>query len=329
MRLSVIIPTHNRFTSLSNVLSALARQSLSRDQFEVIVVDDGSGDDVRRQLRSLRGPIEFVLLQKEQGGLASARNAGARRASGEILHFLDDDVLPDGDSLTQHLASHDQAPESVAVVGALPYPPGTPLTAFLWYLERSTHYDLYKNPRKYPGGKPPMPPMNGNSSIPRELFFQVGAYDDDFKSYGSEDLDLGHRLAGHGVRFVYNPLAIGYHDHIKSFSQFCGDMETAGESLIRLYERYPEIKTSKKIDIVEDPLSRLPWKKKGVKTIMSLGLTFPSIMALPRWLLIRVERLYFLRRLLFPFYRWVSHHHYAVGMRRGLARIRGGAEAGA
>ena len=55
---------------------------------------------------------------------------------------------------------------------------------------------------------------------------------------------------------------------------------------------------------------------------MSLGLTFPWVMALPRWLLVKVEPFYSLRHLLFPFYRWVSHHHYAVGMRRGLARIR-------
>jgi GT2 family glycosyltransferase len=164
-----------------------------------------------------------------------------------------------------------------------------------------------------------MPPMNGNSSISRELFTRIGKYDESFRQYGSEDLELGYRLAENGVRFVYNPRAVGYHDHTKDFPRFCADMETAGESLIRVYRKYPDIKAPKKIDIVEDRLRKLPGRKKPVKIVMEATFGFPWILVPPRWLLRHAEPFYALRHVLFPLYRWVAHYHYAVGMRRALA----------
>jgi GT2 family glycosyltransferase len=318
MKLSVVIPTHNRPGTLRNTLAALGEQTLPADRFEVLVVDDGSDEGHRREVRTLGERFEFDLIEKDQGGLASARNRGADRARGEILHFLDDDVIPVPDSLEQHLATHAEATEPIAVVGALPFPPRVELTAFLWYIERSGHYDLYKHPRKYPGGQPPLPPMNGNSSIPRELFFGVGKYDESFRQYGSEDLELGYRLARAGVRFVYNPRAVGYHDHTKNFPQFCTDMETAGASLIRVYRKYPDIKAPKKIDLVEDRLRDLPGKKKLVKLVMETTFRFPWMLGPPRWILRHAGPFYATRHVLFPFYRWVAHYHYAVGMRRAL-----------
>ncbi len=320
MKLSVVIPTHNRPEALRNTLTALATQTLPADRFEVLVVDDGSEEANRVPLRAMRESFCFTLVEKEQGGLASARNRGAEQATGEILHFLDDDVIPAAETLEQHVKSHQELNEPVAVVGSLPFPSHVKLNAFLWYIEASGHYDLYKHPKKYPGGTPPMPPMNGNSSIRRRLFLEVGAYDESFRQYGSEDLELGYRLARAGVRFVYNPRARGYHDHIKDFPQFCIDMETAGDSLIQLYRKYPEIKVAKKIDIVEDPLRELHGKKKLIKLIMSTTLCCPWVLDPPRWILRHSERFYALRRLLFPLYRLVAHHHYAVGMQRGLKR---------
>jgi GT2 family glycosyltransferase len=319
MKLSVVIPTHNRPGTLRNTLAALRTQTLQPSTFETLVVDDGSDEERRREVRALGRDYDFQLLEKEQGGLATARNLGAETARGEILHFLDDDVIPAPDSLEQHLASHAAEPQGVAVVGALPFPPHVRLDAFLWYIERSGHYDLYRHPRKYPGGRPPMPPLNGNSSIPRELFFRAGKYDERFRQYGSEDLELGYRLARAGVRFVYNPRAVGYHDHTKDFPQFCRDMEVAGASLIRVYRLYPEIRAPKKIDIVEDRLGALPRDKKLFKIVMELTFRLPWILVVPRLVLRHAGRFYAARHVLFPLYRWVAHHHYALGMRRGLA----------
>jgi len=320
MKLSVIIPTHERTDALRRTLEALAAQTLPEDLFEVIVVDDGSGEETRAALRDLRGRFDFALIEKQQGGLASARNAGAGRAQGEILHFLDDDVVPDAATLREHVETHEAAGEAVVVVGSLPFPEQMGRDPFLWYLERSGHYDLYEDPGKYPGGRPPLPPLNGNSSLPRELFDRIGRYDEGFKQYGGEDLELGYRLARAGTRFVYNPRAVGWHYHAKSFARFCVDMERAGESLIRIYRIYPEIKVPKKIDVMVDPLTQLPFRKQLMRVVMATTLAIPGVLAVPRGVIAVCGRSYALRYLLFPFYRWVGFAHYAMGMRRELAQ---------
>ncbi len=319
MRISVIIPTHDRAVALRATLAGLEKQTLSRDEFEAIVVDDGSHDSTRAEIRTLKPPFRYTLIEKPQGGLASARNRGSEAAQGEILHFLDDDVVPHERLLEEHLAAHVAAGKPVAVVGSLPYPPHVRMNALLWYLEQSGHYDLYTRPQKYEGGRPPMPPMNGNSSIPRQTFVDIGKYDESFRRYGSEDLDLGYRLARAGMPFVYRAEAIGYHDHIKGFDRLCADMEVAGESLIQLYRRYPEIRAPKKIDILEDPITQLPWKKRVIKLILSTSLAAPWLLGPARVILRRGERHFGLRYALFPLFRWVAHYHYALGMRRGLA----------
>jgi GT2 family glycosyltransferase len=319
VKLSVVVPTHDRSQVLLRVLDGLGEQTLPRDAFEVIVVDDGSRPEHREKLRAFRAPYELHVVEKPQGGLASARNAGADRARGSYLLFLDDDVMPDRDLLREHLAAHDSAGRTVAVVGALPYPPHVRMTTFLWYLERSGHYDLYRHPDKYPAGRPPMPPLNGNSSIPRAAFFDVGRYDESFSQYGSEDLDLGYRLARAGIPFVYDPRAVGYHDHVKDFPQFLTDMERAGESLIQLYRKHPDIRGPKKIDIVEDRLRDLPADKKFAKIVLETTARAPWLLALPLAAIRIAGPVYALRNMLFPFYRWVSHYHYAVGMRRAIA----------
>jgi GT2 family glycosyltransferase len=320
MRLSVIVPTYNRAKCLSDTLRAIEKQTISKDDFEVIVVDDGSPVPHLCGVRKIVTSHGYKLLEKVHGGLASARNLGAGHANGEVLYFLDDDVVPGADTLKQHLASHERQSEPLVVIGSLPFPRNISHSPFMWYLEKCCHFDLYKNPTKYPNGRPPLPPMNGNSSIPRNLFFKIGKYDESFCRYGGEDLELGYRLAKTGVKFVYNPKAVGFHQHDKTFSQFCKDMEMAGESLIRVYRKFPEIKASKNIDIIEDPFIALQLGKGIQKGIFTLMAACPPLLLLPRMFVRSCEPYFFLRYLLFPFFRLISNYHYAFGIQKGLRR---------
>ena len=164
-----------------------------------------------------------------------------------------------------------------------------------------------------------MPPLIGNSSIALELFRRIGTYDESFVRYGSEDLDLGYRLAREGVRFVYNPHAVGFHHHLKTFDRFCVDQEAAGESLIELCRKHPEIRAAKKIDVVADGYAALTPNKKLMKAVFTIMLRAPWLLALPRATIRVCGPVWLLRRPLVPFYRLLGHYHYAVGMQRGLA----------
>lgn len=135
--------------------------------------------------------------------------------------------------------------------------------------------------------------------------------------------EMGYRLEKAGLKFVYNPLAIGYHHHIKDFKQFCIDQEKAGESLIQIFKKYPEIESPKKIDLLNKHFGELPFKKMIMKLIMTLTMRIPALLIFPKLLIKEFEDSYSKKNILFPCYRLIAYYHYALGMQRGLLNFRG------
>ena len=97
MRLSVIIPVYNAGRYIGACLQSLYRQGLEEEDFEVIVVDDGSRDDSLIQvgrLAAFHSNIQ-IMAQKNQG-VSAARNNGMKKAKGTYIYFMDaDDYLMD------------------------------------------------------------------------------------------------------------------------------------------------------------------------------------------------------------------------------------------
>lgn len=87
-RYSIIIPTYNRADSVSNTLESCFSQTF--EDFEIVVVDDGSKDNTIEVLKSIEDPRLKVVCQ-ENAGPAAARNTGMDNASGEFIAFLDSD----------------------------------------------------------------------------------------------------------------------------------------------------------------------------------------------------------------------------------------------
>jgi glycosyltransferase involved in cell wall biosynthesis len=92
-RLSVIIPTRNREHLLSKALDSIAQQSFPRDQFEVIVIDNGSSDNTKSVCTKMKGRFgSFQYLYDDRPGLHVGRHLGMQNAPSEILVFADDDI---------------------------------------------------------------------------------------------------------------------------------------------------------------------------------------------------------------------------------------------
>lgn len=99
MRLSVVVPCYNAGRFVSEAIASVRAQTVQVD--EIIAVDDGSSDDTAHVLHRL---APHRVLQQQNGGAASARNAGVRAATGDVVAFLDaDDILP-ADSIAARLS---------------------------------------------------------------------------------------------------------------------------------------------------------------------------------------------------------------------------------
>ncbi|MCJ2180066.1 glycosyltransferase family 2 protein [Novosphingobium album (ex Hu et al. 2023)] len=206
--ISVIIPSHNRQTLLAQVLDALARQADVTVRFEVVVVLDGCRDGSPAMLAGRSDPFPLRIVELPGVGPAMARNAGVTEAAGELLLFLDDDVIPTEGFVAAHAAAHQSRP-GAAVLGAYPPEPVASgdrfrLDSRRWWTahfdglaargHRFTYCDL----------------LTGNLSLSRALWEEVGGLDSQFAK-AREDWELGVRLMEHGVPFIYAPQALGWH----------------------------------------------------------------------------------------------------------------------
>jgi glycosyltransferase involved in cell wall biosynthesis len=116
-RVSVVIPYFNTGGLVEEAIASVRRQAYA--SIEIILVDDGSIDDIAERIRTLG--TDIVFLKQGHKGPAAARNLGITHASGQIIAFLDsDDVWPDG-KLDLQLAHLRRYPESGIVTGRVQY----------------------------------------------------------------------------------------------------------------------------------------------------------------------------------------------------------------
>src|SRR5262249_26518567 len=105
-RLSVVLATFNRPRNAERLLQQLATQTLPPDEYEVVIVDDGSPQPVSGWFPKLAMPCRVTPLRQANAGGAAARHAGVLEARGEILVVTDDDMQVPAEFLAAHLARH-------------------------------------------------------------------------------------------------------------------------------------------------------------------------------------------------------------------------------
>lgn len=195
MDVTVGLCSRNRSHLLEKVLHSLVDQTLPKERFEVVLVDDGSTDDTPEMARKLEVPYQFVYVRQPHSGLAKARNTGIRHSQGEVVLYIDDDVLAEPRLLEEHLEVHRKHDKCVVNgwVNHIPEPvrPERPTftmadvsTSFFW---------------------------TSNVSVKRKHLIAAGMFDEDFTEYGWEDQEIGLRLMALGLQARNNYRAIGYH----------------------------------------------------------------------------------------------------------------------
>lgn len=237
-RFSVVIPTYRRRERVVRNVEALAKQTWT--DFEVVVVDDGSGDGSAAALRALEMPFPLAVIEQPNQGAAQARNVGARAARGEILLFLDDDMEADPSLLAEHERSRHEGAD--LVVGDMPLhrdsPPGLLSSGVgLWARTRRERLTA-------PGAEPGLDDLlTGQLSISRESFDRLGGFDTSFTReglFGGEDIDFGYRVVKAGLKIAFNPAAVSYQYYDVDAAAYLRRERESGRSEQELVSKHPE-----------------------------------------------------------------------------------------
>ena len=231
--LTVVVPTHNRAAILEKCIRALDRQTLPPDSYEVIVSDDGSEDDTRERAeqaaREARCRVRY-LYQVNQGA-NKARNEAIRIAEGRILLFINDDTIAAPHMLAEHMSTHGQYPaDSVGVLGRVTISPEVPPSLFA-KLHLDAGYDQWKGRTRLDWRAF----YTCNASVKREFLLKYGIFEEGIRYH--EDLELSERLSRHGFIVIYNPGALGYHDHFLTEESYLNAAKMDGKALAQWYRK--------------------------------------------------------------------------------------------
>lgn len=201
---TVVIPTFNRSARLKALLSCLVKQPADR-LARVVVCDDGSSDDTEAVARSFEDRLPLVYAAQEDRGFRAgqARNMGIERAVGDVVVFVDDDVLVRPDFLEHHLAAHAAADGPAVAIGyrhrTAEAVDEVPSREQIHAAEREDRLlDLEMPIEEHP--QPWIYVYSCNFSVTRggpDLRFDEG-----FFGWGLEDTELGYRLCHAGYRIV-------------------------------------------------------------------------------------------------------------------------------
>lgn len=271
-RLSVIVPTFRRPALLAQCLSALAAQDAPSSSFEVVVVDDGSGDNTAEVLRRYENELPTLTWrsQSTNRGPAAARNEAVRLASSELLLFIDDDIVASPSLVRTHLRLHQSMSDQHGALGYVDWLPSLHVTPFMRWLDSTTFQFAYQE--LSPG---PLPHAADafytcNLSMRRRLFDAVGGFDERFPYPAYEDTELACRLADKGFTLDYRPEALAWHARAITLQEFKKRMGRVAESAVLWQDHAGDLTIS-----VEGLAGAArPWWRHGLLWLLA-ALPFP------------------------------------------------------
>lgn len=214
LKVSIIIPTVDRADAVYNLLKQLEEQTYSH--FDILVIEQSKQVDERIKKYAEANSQKVKLIHIERRNLPNARNVGIKNASGEIILFLDDDIIPDNDLIKWHIENYKENWVNGVggrVIGGYDKIPKSARVGDFRKLDgkviRNFNSEIRKEVKHLPGG---------NMSFKKIVFEHIGFFDEKFGGAVSEgeETDFCLRVQRAGFRFIFEPKALVKHLHIKT-----------------------------------------------------------------------------------------------------------------
>lgn len=270
--ISIIVPTFQRAFIIKQTLIYLLKQDYSAQKYEIIVVDDGSGDNTSRTVEELQSEnSNLKYAYQKNSGAAAARNLGAKTAKYELLLFIDDDILLEADSLEKISDFHRKYQDSI-LSGSWVYSEDV-----LQSLNK-TPFGRFKIENDYTCmGGIDKTSVSDNLyetkslasfclSMPKSVFKIVGGFNENFPYAGCEDQEFSAKAIDSGIKLYYSQNIKTFHNELDrgEKEKWLNRQFTGVQGFPLLCELYPERKTSALYD-ENAPIDRKDGSKLKVK----------------------------------------------------------------
>ncbi len=331
---SIVIPTYRNTGPLRQTLTSLMQLDYPPSRYEIVVVDDGSEDATARVVEAVAGRLPTVRYHAQpRAGAAAARNCGARLASGEILVFVDDDMLVPPTLIAQHLDAlqryapavisgyREFAPDLAEQLSASPF--GRFRLAVEPRLEWGNQYEPYAKEtdlscRPHPNGGGL---TANNLATRRDDFFRIGGFDESFPHAGYEDQEFAVRAALAGYACLINYGLLAWHNDRRLTLREFGERQRRGAMTAALLaSKYPERYRHMNLFRENEPIRRSDRPVVAAKKLAKWLLSKPLGMAGLFALVSVFEQFAPSGRALQRLYTVVSGAYIFAGIRDGLAR---------
>ena len=295
MKASVVVPTYNRESILLQCIDKLLNQSV-RD-YEVLIIDDGSTDSTEYGLRTIENSRFRYLRNKRKRGPTKARNKGIANSKGEVIIFVDSDVLVDKNFIRDHINIHKRR-DRLIVQG---------LVRHIRKLEDYGKFNLRIDGLCLAGL------ITQNVSVKKNYLLEVGGFDESFgDTMGYMDVEIGRRLKEKlGLKTVYAfKKCLAWHfDGYETNEKIISIMEKSyerGKNAVKFAGKYGRAVGARHV------------KKSYVDLII-------NILGTEQWVETKGMDYMLDHRngLSYPFLKWIIKYHYrSKGIKEALAGIK-------
>lgn len=240
VKVSVIIPTRNRKDSLSATIKSIAKLNYPKDQYEIIIVDDGSTDGTDNLVQELKYnlPVTLHYYKQESRGISATKNVAINNSHGTVLAFTDDDCIIEKTWLKKIVKYFNSSK-----IGAVGGPDKVPSTATL--LAKCIDYSVtsfvgtggvrqgkaVRLAKYYPRGC--------NMAVPKAVIEKVGGFDETLVA--GEDIELVYRIKRAGYLVQYAHDAFVWHQRRNSILSFLKQIFLRGYTRTELVRRHKEL----------------------------------------------------------------------------------------
>jgi glycosyltransferase involved in cell wall biosynthesis len=289
-KISVIIPVYNQASSLKVTLHAFMRQTGINKGFDIIVVNDGSTDELQEVLEDFSRIEEYPslhVIHQANAGRSAARNAGIAAAADGVLIFCDADRFPAPDFVSKHALAHQAAD---VVIGSpmdyfgskklLAVDDGFPDFTAVRRLSKASSYHtavtrLYSDKGYTESELAWVSLLIGNASMKKDVIVAAGGFDESFTEWGLEHFDLGLRLQQGNRVFKMCPTIENFHiPHSRAEGFYA---ERLKQSLDFMACKYPGEQVRLLAEFLEGSLSLQQFEKRFSKGSNHNQITGPEV----------------------------------------------------